>query len=180
MDKAIIKEDKSEDNTLNDTNITRTRKSKDMFAGVKVTMEKFLDSFNSYFYDEIYQTITQGMEAILEDKNKKNLEIAKNYNDQIKEMEFLINSGNLKLILDNEETYKDSIKGLIQSLKEEQQLELDKLDDLYDEKIKEMKAKFRHDGLRNNPGVRLLEEKFRLDMLNSINIVVFANKKTNK
>jgi hypothetical protein len=43
-----------------------------------------------------------------------------------------------------------------------------------------MKAKFRHDGLRNKPGVRLLEEKFRLDMLNSINIVVFANKKTNK
>jgi hypothetical protein len=83
----------------------------------------------------------------------------------------------LCLPLDNEETYKESIKALIQSLKEEQQMEIEKLDDAYGEKVSDIKKKLRHDGLKHNPGVKLLEEKFRLDMLNSINQVVFANKK---
>jgi hypothetical protein len=85
-------------NTLNDTQI-RVRKRDTTFVDVKANMERFLDSFNSYFYDEIFSLIVEKVEGVLEEKNKKALEIAKNYNDQIKEMEFLINSGNFCVYL---------------------------------------------------------------------------------
>jgi hypothetical protein len=48
-------------------------------------------------------------------------------------------------------------------------LEIDKLEDHYTSVLAETKSKFRLEGIRKNPGITLLEERFRLDMLNSIN-----------
>ena len=60
----------------------------------------------------------------------------------------------------------------IEQLKEELQTELEKLDDKYDGLIKETKQKFKSMSLRNNSGIQLLEEKFRLDMFNSISNIL--------
>jgi hypothetical protein len=49
---------------------------------------------------------------------------------------------------------------------------MDKLNDKYDQIIKEIKKKFRSDGLKANSGIQLIEEKFRLDMYNSIMAII--------
>lgn len=66
-----------------------------------------------------------------------------------------------------------SINSIIIQLKEEYQTELEKLDDNYSQLIKERKRKFMKTGLRNNSGIQLIEEKFRLDIYNSINNVLY-------
>ena len=47
-------------------------------------------------------------------------------------------------------------------------MELEKVDDHYDQIIKENKNKFKSMSLRANNGIQLIEEKFRLDMFNTI------------
>lgn len=65
----------------------------------------------------------------------------------------------------------------MQSLKEEMQNELDKLDDKYYVKLVEVKKSTKNNKLKNYASVQLLEEKFRLDIANSISTLV--NKKLN-
>jgi len=72
-------------------------------------------------------------------------------------------------ILDTEGTYKESFNTIISQLKDEMQLELEKLDDYYDQKIKENKKKYKCMGLNSNNGIQVIEEKFKLDMFNLIN-----------
>lgn len=47
-------------------------------------------------------------------------------------------------------------------------MEFEKLEDDSAQAIKEIKKKFRTEGLKANSGIQLIEEKFRLDMYNSI------------
>ena len=49
------------------------------------------------------------------------------------------------------------------------QLELEKLDDHFDLKIKENKRKYKSMGLNSNNGIQVIEEKFKLEMFNMIN-----------
>jgi hypothetical protein len=80
--------------------------------------------------------------------------------------------------LDTEGTYKDSFNTIISQLKDEMQLELEKLDDHFDQKIKENKKKFKSMGLNSNNGIQVIEEKFKLEMFNMINDLL--NPKINK
>ncbi len=168
IDKNSAQDDDSSSFTLNETQI-RNKKQKEILSQLKGNTERFINQFNNFFYDEIFQTIVDDIEKVLNEKNDKKLDISTNYGGQIKEMEFLLNS-------DSEETYKESIKGLIDSLKQEQKEEIDKLHNEYNEIISDVKNKFKTDNLRKNPGIVLLEEKFRLDMLNSINSAFKKNK----
>jgi hypothetical protein len=168
IDKTNCQDEDSNSFTLNETQI-RNKKQKEVLLQLKGNTERFISQFNNLFYDDIFNNIVDDIEKLLNEKNEKKLEISSNYGGQIKEMEFLINS-------DGEETHKESIKCLIDSLKEEQDEEMAKLDGEFSEIIVDVKNKFRTDGLRKNPGVRLLEERFRLDMLNSINLAFKKNK----
>jgi hypothetical protein len=64
-----------------------------IFSDLKKNMDNFLTDFNYYFFEEIFQTVVVDIEKILEEKHKHILDISKNYNDQIKEYEFLMTSG---------------------------------------------------------------------------------------
>lgn len=80
--------------------------------------------------------------------------------------------------LDNEGNYKESLQAIVDQLKDEYQMEMDKIDDQYNQIVKEAKKKFKLTGLKTNGGIQLLEEKFRLDMYNSIVNVI--NPRTSK
>lgn len=80
--------------------------------------------------------------------------------------------------IDTDGTYKDSFKSIISQLKDEEQLELEKLDDHFDQKIKENKKKYKSMGLTSNNGIQVIEEKFKLEMFNMINDLL--NPKNNK
>jgi len=75
--------------------INRMRGTKQMriFSDLKKNMDNFLTDFNYYFFEEIFQTVVLDIEKILEEKHKHIVDISKNYNDQIKEYEFLMTSG---------------------------------------------------------------------------------------
>lgn len=75
--------------------INRLRSTKQMriFSDLKKNMDNFLTDFNYYFFEEVFQTVVLDIEKILEEKHKHILDISKNYNDQIKEYEFLMTSG---------------------------------------------------------------------------------------
>ena len=64
-----------------------------MIVGIKYSTENFLTGFNGYFHQNVFQKFTEHVEKLMDEKYKKYLEISKNYNAQIKEMEFLANSG---------------------------------------------------------------------------------------
>ena len=67
-----------------------------MISGIKYSTENFLTGFNGYFHENVFQKFTEHVEKLMDEKYKKYLEISKNYNTQIKEMEFLANSGKKK------------------------------------------------------------------------------------
>ncbi len=77
--------------------INKLRGTKQMriFSDLKKNMENFLTDYNYYFFEEIFQTVVLDIEKILEEKHKYILDISKNYNDQIKEYEFLMTSGKI-------------------------------------------------------------------------------------
>ncbi len=78
--------------------------------------------------------------------------------------------------LDNEDTYRDSISAIIDSLKEEQAHELDRIDDQFNKLVNDAENNFKNSYVKTNPGTQLLEEKFKLDMYNLINSILLPKK----
>lgn len=107
----------------------------------------------------------------MDEKYTRYVEVHQTYHGQIKEMEFLLTT-------ENDENKKENIKAIIDSLKEEQEHELDRVEDNFNKLIIEAQSNFKNLGFKSNPGVELIEEKFKLDMYNLINgILVNKNKK---
>lgn len=97
-------DDKTSLNTLNiDKSKNKSKfiipKQKLMFDELKSNMNNFLNDFNYCFYDQIFKEVFDGIKLIMEEKHNKILEISKNYNNQIKEYEFLLSSGNIYLYM---------------------------------------------------------------------------------
>ena len=66
---------------------------------------------------------------------------------------------------------------VIDSLKEERQHELDKIDDFYNREILEAQIALKTYGFKNHPGIQLIEEKFKLDMYNHLNMILLPKNK---
>jgi hypothetical protein len=71
------------------------KKNKPVFSDIKSNLDSFLMEFNFYFFEEVFQQVAEEIEKVLEEKQEKSLEISKNYNGQIKEMEFLLTGGSV-------------------------------------------------------------------------------------
>jgi hypothetical protein len=78
--------------------------------------------------------------------------------------------------LDSEDQHQDGIKAVIDALKEEQEIELERVEDHYESLINEAQGNFRNLNLKTNPGVQLIEEKFKLDMYTLINVILLPKK----
>lgn len=107
----------------------------------------------------------------MEEKFNKYTETCRNYHSQIKEMEFL---------LTDDDQHRESIIMIIDSLKEEKQQEIDRMEEHYNKVIEEAMINFKTFGVKENSGIQLIEEKFKLDLFNLINDSItpnFANKK---
>jgi len=142
-------------------------KHKQMFNEIKETIESFICEFNQYFYEHLFQKFIEQIQKITDEKYQKYIEISKNYHSQIKEMEFLINSSG-----DEESDHKESLKGILDALKEEQQNELDRIEDHYNKLINDAYTNFKNFGFKNNSGIQIIEEKFKLDTFNMMNEIL--------
>lgn len=61
---------------------------------IKDKVNDFLSEFNNYFNDNIFNKYTNHIENLMNEKYKKHLEICNYYDNQIKEMEFLLVGNN--------------------------------------------------------------------------------------
>lgn len=80
-------------------NSKKFKKQRQVFGDIKSCLDTFLKEFNFYFYESIFERVVDEIEKLLEEKHTKTLEISKNYNNQIKEMEFLLTSGKIILFI---------------------------------------------------------------------------------
>jgi hypothetical protein len=69
-------------------------KQKQVFGEIKDTLTYFVNDFNFYFYEHVFQRFAEHIQKLMDEKYTKYIEISKNYHGQIKEMEFLMTGGN--------------------------------------------------------------------------------------
>jgi hypothetical protein len=81
---------------------------------------------------------------------------------------------NLRFNLDEDSTMKVVLDALI----EEQDTELEKVEMCYDNLISEAQSNFRNLSLKANPGIQLIEEKFKLDMYTLLNTILLPKKQS--
>ena len=143
-------------------------KHKQMFNDIKETIECFISDFNKYFYEHLFQKFIEQIQKITDEKYLKYIEISKNYHSQIKEMEFLINSASEE----DDNNHKDSLQVILDALKEEQQHEVDRIEDYYNKLINDAYSNFKNFGFKNNSGIQIIEEKFKLDTFNMMNDIL--------
>ena len=87
--------DFTEYDTISNLSFTPKFKSNQVNIGevLKNKINSFLSSFNDYFFDDFMQNIFNEIKNLLEEKYTKSKEIEKNYNNLIKEYQFLLNTG---------------------------------------------------------------------------------------
>jgi hypothetical protein len=86
----------------------------------------------------------------------------------------------LLFTVDSEDQHRDGIVTIVEALKEEQEQELERIEDHYDKLVIEAQNNFKNISFKNNPGVQLIEEKFKLDLYNLINLIISPYKSLNK
>ena len=101
-------------------------------------------------------------------KYKKYIEIRNEYHNQIIENEYLLETED-KLTNEKKEEYQQTIE----SLKEEQQHQIDVIEDEFNKKIMDKISEFKINSFKKNSGIQLLEEKVKLDIYSLINEAFF-------
>lgn len=140
------------------------------FLDIKQTLDNYVNEFNSVFYKEVFKKYVKKSKQMMEDKFNKYIEIAKMYTKQIKEIQSQLS------ILDQESEGAKMLFSVIESLKEEQQNELDILEDEFNGKIADYQNEFKKNTFKTDPAITLIEEKFRLSMCNKINDLIMPTK----
>jgi hypothetical protein len=84
------------------------------------------------------------------------------------------------IIADSDDQHTKGISSIVESLKEEQENELVRIEDYYDKLVMDAQNNFKNISYKNNPGVQLIEEKFKLDLYNLINLIISPYKNINK
>lgn len=70
-------------------------KQKLLAGDIKQSVDNFIKDYNTYFFDNFFTKIFENIRTVLDEKNEKKDASIINYNNQIKEMENLLNEGNI-------------------------------------------------------------------------------------
>ena len=137
-------------------------KFQNSYLKINNKINQYIQDFNTFFYKDIFENFFLKLKRLVDEKYKKYIEISSLYHSQIKEFEFLCEDET------NEDKKKD-ILFTIDSLKEEQQHEISKIEDLYNGIISAKIKEFKLTSCKTNPGLELMEEKLKLDIYTIIN-----------
>ena len=161
----LNKVSKKEENEIMDSNVNKIpAKFMSSYYQVESLMIEYMNNFNEFFYQDIFEQFSSGLKELYELKYKKYIEIRNEYHNQIKENEYsLENDENL-----NEEK-KSEIQQTIDSLNEEQQHQIATIEDEFNRKIMDKISEFKLNSFKNNSGIQLLEERVKLDIYSIIN-----------
>jgi hypothetical protein len=142
-------------------------KHKVLINHIGSSVNSFLEDFKFMFYDQIFEKFYKEICDINEEKYKKKYEIFQKYQTQIAEME---------LMMRDDDNHQESIKVIIENLEEEKKEEVNKLTDEYEKLIEEKRLTFKNQSLRGAPALDTIQEKFKIDMLNVVNEVLYPSK----
>ena len=110
------------------------------------------------------------MKEIYDNKYKKYIDVSLEYHHQIKENEHLLENHE-----DYSEEKKAEIQQIIDSLKDEQQNQIAKIEDEFNRLIVSKVNEFKIDSFKNNSGILLIEERLKLDIYSIINESFYKN-----
>ena len=131
---------------------------------VESIMQLYMDEFNNFYYKDIFEQFASNLTEIYDNKYKKYIEISIEYHNQIKENEHILeNNDNLS------EEKKSEIQQIIDSLKDEQQNQIAKIEDEFNRLIVSKVNEFKINSFKNNSGTQLMEEQLKLDIYSLIN-----------
>ena len=131
---------------------------------VESIMQSYMDEFNNFYYKDIFEQFASNLKEIYDNKYKKYIEISIEYHNQIKENEHILeNNDNLS------EEKKSEIHQIIDSLKDEQQNQIAKIEDEFNRLIVSKVNEFKINSFKNNSGIQLMEEQLKLDIYSLIN-----------
>ena len=144
------------------------------FQSTYIEIEKliyqYISQFNNFFFKEIFEQFAQNLKDIYDTKYKKYIEVSLEYHHQIKENEHILENHK-----DFSEEKKEEIQQIIDSLKDEQQNQIAKIEDEFNRLIVSKVNEFKIDSFKNNSGILLIEEKLKLDIYSIINESFYRN-----
>ncbi len=165
--KDIIAENKNEKNILEDIPTDAIKvplKFQSTYYQVESIMNSYIDEFNNFYYKNIFEQFSSNLKEIYDIKYKKYIDISVEYHTQIKENEHILeNNDNLS------EEKKSEIQQIIDSLKDEQQNQIAKIEDEFNRLIVTKVNEFKINACKNNSGIQLIEEQLKLDIYSLIN-----------
>ena len=123
----------------------------------------YMDEFNEHFYKEVFGNFFNKLKRLIDEKYNKYIEITTEYHSQIKENEYLLDNPDLK----QEEI--DEINNTIESLKEEQQHEIDRIEVQYNSLISNKINEFKFSAFKNDVSINIIQEKLILEIYKLIN-----------
>ncbi len=133
-------------------------------------INNYMDQFNSFFFKDIFDAFASNLKDIYDNKYKKYTEVRLEYHHQIKENEHI-----LEINPDYSEEKKAEINQIIDSLKDEQQNQIAKIEDEFNRLIVSKVNEFKINSFKNNSGILLIEEKLKLDIYSIINDSFYNN-----
>ena len=134
------------------------------YFSVEELINNYISEFNNFFFKEIFEQFAQNLKDIYDTKYKKYIEVSLEYHHQIKENEHILENHK-----DFSEEKKEEIQQIIDSLKDEQQNQIAKIEDEFNRLIVSKVNEFKIDSFKNNSGILLIEEKLKLDIYSIIN-----------
>jgi len=143
-------------------------KHKQIMSNINTSVNGFMDDFMFLFYDQIFQKFFKDIQQVNEEKFMRKYNIYESFQSQISEMELLMKD-------DNE--HSNSISIIVENLKEDKEKEIKKLDEEYDSIISMKLYSFKNSSLKNSLAISTIQEKFKIDMLNTLNDLVFPKLK---
>ena len=141
-------------------------KFQNTYLRINNKINQYIDDFNTFFYKDIFENFFLKLKRLVDEKYNKYIEISTTYHSQIKEFEYLCED-------ETNEDKKNDILFTIDSLKEEQQHEISKIEDLYNGIISAKIKEFKLTSCKTNPGLELMEEKLKLDIYTIINEIFY-------
>ena len=134
------------------------------YYDIEDKMNKYIKDFNEYFYKDIFYHFSSQLKDLYDSKYKKYIQVNNYYHTNIKQNEYLLEyEENLT------EEKKQEYQSIINSLKEEQQDQIDKIEDEFNGVIQTKLNEFKRTAIKNNCGINLIEEQVKLDIYSLIN-----------
>ena len=143
-------------------------KHKMIVNNMNSSVSNFLEDFSFLFFEQIFQKFYKEIGQINEEKYQQKFEIYQKFQCQIAEME---------LMMRDDDSHAENIKVIIDNLKEDKEAELKCLEDKFSKILDEKLQMFKNHNMNNSPALQTIQEKFKIDMLNIVNDIIYPKLK---